>query len=72
MENLAYKMIMAAWILKFSNFEILSKTERYYKKWIGNTVLCDRNAKHWEKITNKDYFFIFRKKSSKVFKIQLS
>ena len=42
----AYKMMMAAILDKFSIFEILSKIERYYKNWIGNTVLCDKNAKY--------------------------
>ena len=37
----AYKTMMAAIL-------ILSKTERYYKKWIGNNVVCDRNAKYWK------------------------
>ena len=68
----AYKMIMAAILDEISIFEILSKTERYYKKWIRNTVLCDRNAKYWQKMKNKDYFSILEKSYKSFIKIQLS
>ena len=44
----AYKTMMAAILDWFSIFEILSKIERYYKKWKGNTVWCDKNAKYWK------------------------
>ena len=59
-------MILAAILDLFSIFEILSKTERYYKKWIGNIILWDRNAKYWKKMKSNNYFSIFRKKSTKV------
>ena len=62
----AHKMMMAAILDKFSIFEILSKIDRYYKKWIGNIVLCDRNEKYWDKMKSNDYFSIFRKNSTKV------
>ena len=45
-----YKMKMAAILDQFPIYEILPKTERYYEKWIGNTVLCDRNTKYWKEI----------------------
>ena len=61
----AHKIMMAAILDSFSIFEILSKIERY-KKWIGNTVLCDRNAKYREKMKSNDYISIFRKNSTKV------
>ena len=57
----ASKTTMAAILNLFSIFKILSKIERYYKKWIGNTVLCDKNAIYWKKMKiSNEYFSIFR------------
>ena len=39
---------MAAILAKFLIFETLSKIEKYYRKWKGNIVLCDKNAKAWK------------------------
>ena len=42
----AHKLMIAATLAQISNFEILSKIEKYYKKWIGNTVLYNKNEKY--------------------------
>ena len=56
--------MMAAILDYFSIFEILSKIESYnYKKCIGNTVFCDKNAKYCtgKKMKSNDYFSISEK-----------
>ena len=54
MVTMITKAYMAALWFKFSIFEILSKIERYYRKRIGNTVLCDKNAKYWVENRSND------------------
>ena len=56
----AYKMMMAAILVYFSIFEILTKIERYYRLWIGN-------AKYWKENEKLRLFFNFEKKNLQEF-----
>ena len=43
-----YQGLYGRHFVKIFDFLILSKIEEYYRKWIENTVLCDKNVKYWE------------------------